>query len=275
MTRRLAAGSLLALSLTATGFAAHAARSGPGTSKTESRRVESFDAVAVHAGIHATITIGDPFVEVKADDDILPKVRTEVKDGVLEIGFEREKGIFGNLWNDARVEVRVRTPKLAAVHASGGADAKVEASTGSKLTLGASGGGHVTIDRATGRELRVEASGGGTVEAAGLDAADLQAHGSGGGVIKLVGRAAVVELEFSGGAVIKGRDLAVEKATVRGSGGGSAHLKTAEVVQGSLSGGSTLHVGGNPQAKVRTSGGGEIVYEDGGRKGRGRHDDED
>jgi hypothetical protein len=269
MRASLSAG-LAAFVLSAACFAGNTVR-GSGRAQRERRDVGAFDAVAVQSGIHATISIGEKLVEVKADDNVLPLVVTEVKDGTLEIGFEK------NTWlmSEANVEVKVRTPKLRAVQASGGAEAKVESSTSSSLTIGASGGAHVSIERTPARELQIRASGGSTVDAAGLDAAELDASGSGGAVLRLGGRAAQAHLSFSGGTDIKATSLEVDKLVVQGSGGGEARLRVAQAIKGSLSGGSTLHVGGNPRSEVNTSGGAEVVYEDGHRARSSRHDEDD
>ncbi len=271
MRASLAAAAALSLVT----FAAQAKRS-------EERRVGEFDAVEVSAGIHAVVSIGDRSVDVEGDDEAVAKVRTEVHDGVLEIGWVKSHGFFN--WNTGEVTVHVRTPHLRMASASGGAHADVTALTEAKARLSASGGGSVTIERAAARELEIEASGGATVTAAGIDADSLSAGGSGGAVLELKGRAAEADLSFSGGTTVKARGLEAQRVRVDGSGGGDARLKISEAVKGSLSGGSTLHVDGSPRAKVRTSGGGEVVYADGRRdedsdRGRGKrhrsHDDSD
>ena len=272
MTRPIAAIGLLALSLSTASSAANSVR-GSGNSKREARRVDSFDAVAVHAGIHVNISAGDQSVEVKADDNVLPLVRTEVVDGVLEIGFVKKSWTDSFRMIDGSVEVTVHTPRLRGVNASGGAEAKVDATTEANVRLQSSGGSHVSVDRAAARTLRIDASGGATVDAGGIDADDLRAHDSGGAVLSLTGRAQRAELEFSGGTTVKARSLAVQDLDVSGSGGGEARLRSADSIRGRLSGGSTLHVGGSPKAKVNTSGGSEVVYEDG-RRDRGSRDED-
>src|SRR5205085_12585169 len=123
------------------------------------------------------------------------------------------------------------------------------------------------IERAPARGLQINASGGSTIDAGGLDTAELEARGSGGAVLRLKGRAAQADLSFSGGTVIKAPSLEVDKLSIQGSGGGEARVQVAQAVKGSLSGGSTLHVGGSPRTRVSTSGGGEVVYDDD-RRGR-------
>jgi hypothetical protein len=267
--------SLTAFALTLTGacFAAHAVR-GSGNLKTEPRSVADFEAVAVHAGIHAVVSLGDKSVEVRADDNILPLVRTEVRGNTLQIGFEPHNAI----WSSGEVTVVVRTPRLRGLEASGGADIRAESSNGETLQIGASGGGHASVGKAVAREIEVRASGGATVEARAIDAEHLSANGSGGAVLRLSGRAVEAQLRYSGGTDIHAQDLDVGRLSVSGSGGGDAQVHVGEAVRGGLSGGTTLHVAGNPQrARVSTSGGAEVVYRDGnqGRPQRGRDHRED
>src|SRR5690242_6401245 len=100
------------------GTACFAGVRGSGRLRTETRDVPEFDAVAVGAGIRATITIGQRKpVRIEADDDLLPIVETKVRDGVLTIDFGRHESIS----TPHDVQVTIQTPDLHGVMASGGA----------------------------------------------------------------------------------------------------------------------------------------------------------
>src|SRR5437870_4309045 len=103
-------------------LATAAAASSSSNRRTETRSVGEFDAVAVHAGIHCVVSTGERSVEVTAEPETLNKVVIEVVDGVLEIGFQQNVWrLFGGSWRSGEVQVRVRTPRLRALEASGGA----------------------------------------------------------------------------------------------------------------------------------------------------------
>jgi len=254
----------------ATACHAFAGVKGSGKIAREARNVGDFEAVAVHAGIDATLSVGEKSVEVSADDNILGLVRIEVIDGVLDIGFERHTTI----WGTGTVAVKVRAPRLKAITASGGSHVKGEAVPHKAFRIHASGGSEVRIAPLKVEEIELRASGGSTVALRQVDAAALSARGSGGAVLELAGRAAEAEVSFSGGTVVKGPDFGVERLRVRGSGGGEVEMRVADAVKGSLSGGSTLNVRGNPRSQVRTSGGSEVRYE-GRRAERDDHEDDD
>src|SRR4051794_16015332 len=84
------------------GAACFAGVRGSGNLKAETRDVPDFDAVAVGAGIRATITIGPRKpIRIEGDDNVLPLVQTTVRDGVLKVEFETHESI------SAKHEVRV------------------------------------------------------------------------------------------------------------------------------------------------------------------------
>ena len=233
-----------------------------GPSKTEDRDVAEFDAVSVESGVHASIAIGGRAVEVTAAADVLQRLVTEVKKGVLHLRFERRSG-WMHFGHDGEVTVKVRTPHLRAVSASGGAHADVTATTEGRVQLDASGGGNVNVASAPAHELKVDASGGATIAVGGIDAEQVTASGSGGAVLKLSGRADKAELSFSGGAAIKAQRFEVRDASIVGGSGGEARVHVSQAVRGSVSGGSSLRLDGKPKARISTSGGGEVIYAEG------------
>lgn len=65
-------------------------RRGSGRERTEERSLESFHSVKVSGKVSAVVVIGDePSITVSTDDNLLEFVRTEVRKGVLHVGFSR------------------------------------------------------------------------------------------------------------------------------------------------------------------------------------------
>ena len=85
MRASLRALAVAALALTTASFAAAA----KGGKASEDRK--DFTGVEVQAGIRAIISIADRRVTVEGDEDSVARVRTEVHDGVLEIGWEKSR----------------------------------------------------------------------------------------------------------------------------------------------------------------------------------------
>ena len=87
MRASLRALAVAALALTTASFAAAA----KGGKASEDRKVSDFTGVEVQAGIRAIISMADRRVTVEGDEDSVARVRTEVHDGVLEIGWEKSR----------------------------------------------------------------------------------------------------------------------------------------------------------------------------------------
>jgi Putative auto-transporter adhesin, head GIN domain len=221
------------------GSACFAGVRGSGRLRSESRDVPDFDAVAVGAGIRATIDIGPRKpVRIEADDDLLPIIQTTVRDGVLTVGFESHESIS----SAHEIRVSIQTPELHGVMASGGAYVRAQLTRGEAAELDASGGGEVHVR--------------------GVDAQELRVAGSGGGVIEAEGRADKAKIEISGGTQVLGADLAVRNVHIHGSGGSEANLRVSGKVRGALTGGAELHVKGNATSHVSTSGGASVNFDD-------------
>jgi hypothetical protein len=231
---------------------------GSGRLVEQTRNLGDFSSVHVAAGIEARIEAGAraPIV-LRGEDNILPLVRTEVREKALFIGFEPHSWIHST----KPVTVSIRMPRVEALGASAGASLDASTPAGDELRLEASGGGHVRMTSAIKpQRLQMDASGGGEIDVASVEAASVSLHGSGGAVLTLSGRAREGSLHFAGGTTVKASRLALDSLQIHGSGGGDA-VVGARTVTGSLSGGSTLHVAAGATVNVETSGGAEVVRE--------------
>ncbi|HEY6910927.1 MAG TPA: head GIN domain-containing protein [Myxococcales bacterium] len=212
---------------------------GSGRTTRELRDLPRFDAVAVHSGIHALVEAGPQApVQVDADDNILPLVVTEVVDGTLEIRFRRDTSVYSG----EPVRVKVSAPAIHRLDASGGAELRASVEPG--------------------EDLEVRSSGGSEVRIRGLDANRLSVSGSGGARVQLSGAADSVRLHISGGTRVRAASLSARAVNVHGSGGASAEIRASDVVRGSLSGGSTVHLIGRASSRVSTSGGSSVDFDD-------------
>src|SRR5262249_44450978 len=112
------------------------AATGSGKIKEENRTVGVFSEVGIEQGLTATIWVGaKTSVTVSADDNLLPLVRTEVKNGRLIVGLTDRHVTSSN-----GIRVNIITPELKAVGGSGGSSLTVEGTTGSIFAADGSGG---------------------------------------------------------------------------------------------------------------------------------------
>jgi hypothetical protein len=148
---------------------------GSGHLATESRPVHDFTAVEVTAAGHLIVEqTGVESLEVTAEDNVLPLVRSEVRNGRLFLGFEPGASVTVT----REVLFRVTVGDLTEVEASGASRAEIRGVDGAGLTLRVSGASSVT---ATGRaaDVQLELSGASRCEAADFRSRDLTAEVSG------------------------------------------------------------------------------------------------
>src|SRR5262249_49698384 len=108
----------------------------------QSRNVGHFTGVQVSAGIQARIETGpDGPITVHAEDEVLPRVRTEIKGTTLFIGFEPNSHIH----TQEAVKVSIRMPSANLLGVSGGAEIEGNVVAADALRLDASGGGHIRL----------------------------------------------------------------------------------------------------------------------------------
>jgi hypothetical protein len=211
---------------------------GSGNVKEETRNVGDFSAVGVEQGVSATISVGPrTSVTVSADDNLLPLVRTEVKNGRLMVGLTER-----HIKSSQGIRVNVTTPELKAVGGSGGSSITVEGSTGSTFEAEGSGGSVITVNKVSAEQIKVATSGGARVS--------------------LSGTGKDLKIYMSGGSGVKAMDIPAASVEISGSGGANAEVAASESLEADLSGGAKVRVKGNPAKRtVNRSGGAEVRFE--------------
>src|ERR1043166_9568261 len=132
----------------------------------EVRAVSAFRAIDLAGTLEAEVTIGKPArVEIRAEPDLLDKVTTTVKDGVLVLDTKP------SLRSSRHMRAIVTVPDLGAITISGTGDMKVSGIANDRLTLSVSGTGALTAAGSTGT-LHVIVDGTGEISAKQLTAKD-------------------------------------------------------------------------------------------------------
>lgn len=204
------------------------------------RAVASFHAVEVSNGIELRLAPGTTQrVEASADDaDQLARLKTEVRDGVLKISYDRELTEAMGFSKTRHLRVSVTATALTALHASSGAHAEV---TGAFTT----------------RKLDVEVSSGASLRAT-FASTDLRAQVSSGGVATLAGTAQRLDVGASSGGVFKGSALLARACDASASSGGNVAVAVQETLTANASSGGDIRYTGAPRLSKRTSSGGSV-----------------
>lgn len=116
---------------------------GSGVVENETRQVSNFDKVAFTGIGTLTIKLGDEeTLEIEAEDNILPHIKTQVRDGRLEISFDSER--WENLIRPTKpIRYFLTVRSLEEVNLSGLGDIRLEGVDTDRLVLTLSGAGRI------------------------------------------------------------------------------------------------------------------------------------
>ena len=152
-----------------------AAEPGSGRIERQSRIVKEFDRIEIGGAYDVTVTVGgSPSVSLIGDDNLLPLVRTEVRNGTLHVESVRD------IDPSEDVEIEISTGSLEAISSSGSSEVSVSGIRAASLSASVSGSSEMS---ASGTADRIDAhvSGSGELDLYGVRAraADVQVSGSG------------------------------------------------------------------------------------------------
>ncbi len=204
------------------------------TLATEERAAHGVDRVHLNGIGELTVTQGeDEGFTVQAEESILPLIETEVRDGMLTIGFRRQmRGIKPTM--PIRFDLRVRQLRGLAVTGSGSARSA-----------------QIRTER-----LDVEISGSGSVQLDELVTDRLVTTISGSGNFQVAGEAPEHRVQISGSGGLQAESLQARKADVTVSGSGGATVHVSDNLSAVISGSGSVVYSGNPHVSQVTSGSG-------------------
>jgi hypothetical protein len=209
---------------------------GSGNMVTEEREISGVEGVALSFIGDLQVTQGDEEkLVITGDDNVLPLITTEVRDGVLTIGGRSTLGI--PMTADVRYDLTVRDLN----------------------SLRMSGAGNAEMDGLETNDLTVDISGAGNLSIRNLQADRVTAGMSGLGKLELDGKADRVTVSLSGAGNYDGRDLETGSADVSLSGLGNATVWATESLNASVSGAGNIEYYGDPDVTSRVSGLGGIT----------------
>ncbi len=211
---------------------------GSGDMKTEVRPLEAFTAVVIRYPGSVTIQQGRTnSVTLTADSNLLPQLKTEVRDGKLYV----ENKLLD--WNQ-----RVQPSKTV----------QVNISVIDLQDIDFSSAGTLQIENMKGEELNLTVSGAGEVTLAGLDFDRLSCRLSGAGNVSADGKTAVLDLRISGFGSFNGSNLETQTTEVRISGAGQATVWVEEQLDVQITGAGNVEYYGDPQVNQRITGAGNV-----------------
>jgi hypothetical protein len=208
---------------------------GSGKIVTENRDVTGFHEVDLAGTGELTLDQGSTeSLTVEADDNILPKIQTQVRDGRLII--EVEHGY--SLQPSGPIRYKVVARELTGV--------------------GVSGSGKVLTGNLRCGDLTLRVSGSGALRLNDLAADNLEARISGSGDIEVPGKVNHQEVRISGSGEYHAQQLESQSADVTISGSGDSTVWVRDTLSAHVSGSGDIAYYGSPRVAKRISGSGKV-----------------
>jgi hypothetical protein len=235
---------------------------GDGVSASEEREVPAFDSVAGSLPLDVIVEVaatGEPSVRLACDENLLPHIRTYVREGTLHITTEPTVSIAPR----TACTADVRTSRLVALAGSGSGEMVARGELDALGEIDSSGSGGVTVeDPVTSDALSIELSGSGPVLVARYEGELIDAAVSGSGTAEVHGgSASELHVDSSGSGGLLAPELEVDRAYVSSSGSGRIELRVSESIRASISGSGDVVITGDPSEREETeSGSGRVLY---------------
>ena len=199
----------------------------------ENRNVSGFDSVKLAAMGEMNLRQGDrESLTVEAEDNILPRIQTEVEGSTLVIRVERGVSISPS----TTVRYSLTVKELA--------------------NLELSGSGKIYAAPIKSREFSVRLPGSGEIRLDNLAANSLTASISGSGSIRIPGRVSSQQVRISGSGDYDGENLQSRTADISVSGSGDSRVWVQDELTASISGSGHIEYYGNPRISQHVSGSG-------------------
>jgi hypothetical protein len=210
---------------------------------TEKREIGGFDRVHVRDIGEVILTQGEKeSLVVEADADLISKVKTEVRSGVLNLEV-------GRGWLD---KLSLGLAELS------GKRVRYYLTVREIHELKISGKGDVEADKIDSDRLSVSISGMGNVNIGTLDAGKLSVSISGRGEFASAGSVVHQKVAISGSGDYKAIDLESQSAAVKISGQGNASVWAIEELEANISGYGKVEYRGSPSVSHSISGLGSV-----------------
>jgi hypothetical protein len=211
---------------------------GSGVVDVEMRDVSGFDRVALSHTGNVVLRQGDSEgLSVRADDNLMQYIETEVRNGTLHIGVS-PRAATAVLRPTVPITFDVTFKELAGLSVSGSGSFELGDLETPYFEMAVSGSGDIGIAELTAEEVRTTISGSGD--------------------ISIGGSVARQSVEVSGSGRYMGQDLAAGDSRIQISGSGLVVFEAVERLDVSITGSGTVRYFGSPAVKESISGSGTL-----------------
>ncbi|MDO8365566.1 MAG: head GIN domain-containing protein [Saprospiraceae bacterium] len=207
---------------------------GTGPVQNETRTANGFHALDLQISGEVEVRVGEKFsVEVSAQQNILPLLKTEVKDGALLIYWK------DNINTAESIKIKVTAPAF------------------DKLSVGGSGSIRV-LNALQAEKMSMNISGSGEIYSLQSDFDQLAVGIDGSGTVELGGKANDLKADISGSGDVKAKGLTANTLKVIISGSGTVTVDVTNSLNASVSGSGEVFYSGSPKVESSVSGSGAV-----------------
>lgn len=211
---------------------------GSGNVIEETREVSGFSKISLSGAGELRIIQGDQeSLTIKAEDNLMEMIKTEVKDDTLELSIDQDW--FVSVMPSKTIIFTVYVKDLNGIEISGAGKVESDAIQTDQLDIVSSGFGDITIDQLTAQTLKLNISGGGNCD--------------------LSGEVATQDISIDGAGKFSAEDLKSKEIEIQISGAGDATVWATDTLRVNISG--VGHVGyyGDPEIHQSISGAATVM----------------
>lgn len=211
---------------------------GSGPVKTETRSATDFHAIEVNIPASVEVSVSDQYsVVVEAQENLLPILKTEVKDGKLRLYFEE------NVSNAENLKVRISGPAF------------------DELSIGGSGS-IKTLTPLHGDRLALSIGGSGAIDIPQADFGSMACSIAGSGNIQVAGKSNDIRFEIAGSGDIAAKGLLANTGKAEIAGSGSVTCNISQTLKAEIAGSGDVFYTGSPAIDTDISGSGKVKHVD-------------
>ena len=208
--------------------------SGKGPAQTEIRNTTSFHAIDLEIAGDVDVTVGENYaVEVFAQQNLLPYLKTVVEDGVLRIYSDE------NLNSSEGIKIKVTAPAF------------------DRFAVGGSGVIRV-LNMIRAEKMEMSIGGSGDIFSLQSEFGVLSTSIAGSGTVELGGKANDMNSDIAGSGDVKAKKLSTNTLKVSISGSGTVTADVTTALNASISGSGDVFYSGSPSVETSVSGSGTV-----------------
>ena len=217
---------------------------GSGNVITENRdATENFSKLTARGSVNVFLKKGDEQkIAIEAEDNILPLVIVEIKNGELIARTE------GSMRTKKGVDIHITYKDLLSITSSGSTDVKVASTlSGKSISLSSSGSSDLIVDSIDTKDLEVKSSGSSDILIKQVLTNNLVASLSGASDVRITGITTNLKASTSGSSDLYAGELSATTADLSSSGSSDIKVRVSDKLTAKASGSSDIHYHGNPK----------------------------